>query len=121
MIMLAQSTLERTYWAFLFFGVLLILLLYFIWKQIKNPNNDPAKVIMKWVITLTAVPLIFFAAARSGGGMGLIMVLGGIAIPISLFLGLMWTPAIGNWIASPLTNALTGDSRVSYNLSLIHI
>ena len=115
MTMLVQSTLERTYWAFLVYGILLIVLIYFIWKQIKNPNNDPAKVIVKWVITLTAVPLIFFAAARSGGGMGLIMVLGVIVIPISLLLGLMWTPAIGNWIASPLTNALTGDSRVSYN------
>ena len=115
MIMLAQSTLERLYWAFLVYGILLIVLIYFIWKQIKNPNNDPAKVIVKWVITLTAVPLIFFAAARSGGGMGLIMVLGVIAIPISLLLGLMWTPAIGNWVASPLTNALTGDLSVSYN------
>ena len=61
MIMLAQSTLERLYWAFLVYGILLIVLIYFIWKQIKNPNNDPAKVIVKWVITLTAVPLIFFA------------------------------------------------------------
>ena len=114
MIMLMQGTLERTYWAFLLFGVLLIPLLYFIWKQIKNPNNDPAKVIVRWVITLMAVFFVFYGPAQSGGGIGLIFVLL-LMIPCLVLIGLMWAPAIGNWVASPITNAMTGDSRESYN------
>ena len=114
MIMLMQGTLERTYWAFLLFGVLLIPLLYFIWKQIKNPNNDPVKVIVRWVITLMAVFFVFYGPAQSGGGIGLIFVLL-LMIPCLVLIGLMWAPAIGNWVASPITNAMTGDSRESYN------
>ncbi len=114
MIMLMQGTLERTYWAFLLFGVLLIPLLYFIWKQIKNPNNDPVKVIVRWVITLMAVFFAFYGPAQSGGGIGLIFVLL-LMIPCLVLIGLMWAPAIGNWVASPITNAMTGDSRESYN------
>jgi tetratricopeptide (TPR) repeat protein len=112
--MLMQGTLERTYWAFLLFGVLLIPLLYFIWKQIKNPNNDPVKVIVRWVITLMAVFFVFYGPAQSGGGIGLIFVLL-LMIPCLVLIGLMWAPAIGNWVASPITNAMTGDSRESYN------
>ena len=114
MIMLMQGTLERTYWAFLLFGVLLIPLLYFIWKQIKNPNNDPVKVIVRWVITFVAVFFVFYGPAQSGGGIGLIFVLL-LMIPCLVLIGLMWAPAIGNWVASPITNAMTGDSRESYN------
>ena len=114
MIMLMQGTLERTYLAFLLFGVLLIPLLYFIWKQIKNPNNDPVKVIVRWVITLMAVFFVFYGPAQSGGGIGLIFVLL-LMIPCLVLIGLMWAPAIGNWVASPITNAMTGDSRESYN------
>ena len=114
MTMLMQSTLERTYWAFLLFGVLLIPLLHFIWKQIKNPNNDPVKVIVRWVITLMAVFFAFYGPAQSGGGIGLIFVLL-LMIPCLVLIGLMWAPAIGNWVASPITNAMTGDSRESYN------
>ena len=36
-------------------------------------------------------------------------------IPCLVLIGLMWAPAIGNWVASPITNAMTGDSRESYN------
>ena len=112
--MLMQGTLERTYWAFLLFGVLLIPLLYFIWKQIKNPNNDPVKVIVRWVITLMAVFFVFYGPAQSGGGIGLIFVLL-LMIPCLVLIGLMWAPAIGNWVASPITNGMTGDARDSYN------
>ena len=115
MIMLMQSTTERLYWALLACGILLVVIVYFIWKEIKNPSNVPVKVITRWAITLIAVPFVFITVAQSGGGIGLAFALVVIVVPVCFILGIIWAPAISNWISSPVTNALTGDPRVSYN------
>lgn len=115
MIMLMQSTLGRLYWAFLVYGVLLAVVIYVIRRQLQNPDNDPVKVIMKWVVTLVVVPFMIYAAVTSNDRGSLLAVFIFLLLPCSLFLGLWWVPDISNWVASPITNALTGDSRESYN------
>ena len=115
MIMLMQTTLERLYGAFLVYGVLLAVVIYIIRRQIKNPDNDPVKVIVKWVVTLAVVAFMIHATVRANDRGALLIVFIFLLLPGSILLGLWWTPAISDWVASPITNALTGDSRESYN------
>ena len=65
MIMLMQTTLERLYGAFLVYGVLLAVVIYIIRRQIKNPDNDPVKVIVKWIVTLAVVAFMIYATLRA--------------------------------------------------------
>ena len=115
MIMLMQTTLERLYGAFLVYGVLLAVVIYIIRRQIKNPDNEPLKVIVKWVVTLAVVAFMIHATVRANDRGALLIVFIFLLLPGSILLGLWWTPAISDWVASPITNALTGDSRESYN------
>tara|TARA_B100000378_G_C18035284_1_gene408881 strand:+ start:271 stop:1509 length:1239 start_codon:yes stop_codon:yes gene_type:complete len=113
--MLMQTTFERLYGAFLVYGVLLAVVIYIIRRQIKNPDNEPLKVIVKWVVTLAVVAFMIHATVRANDRGALLIVFIFLLLPGSILLGLWWTPAISDWIASPITNALTGDSRESYN------
>ena len=115
MIMLMQTTFERLYGAFLVYGVLLAVIIYIIRRQIKNPDNEPLKVIVKWVVTLAVVAFMIHATVRANDRGALLIVFIFLLLPGSILLGLWWTPAISDWVASPITNALTGDSRESYN------
>ena len=115
MIMLMQTTFERLYGAFLVYGVLLAVVIYIIRRQIKNPDNEPLKVIVKWVVTLAVVAFMIHATVRANDRGALLIVFIFLLLPGSILLGLWWTPAISDWVASPITNALTGDSRESYN------
>ena len=115
MIMLMQTTFERLYGAFLVYGVLLAVIIYIIRRQIKNPDNEPLKVMVKWVVTLAVVAFMIHATVRANDRGALLIVFIFLLLPGSILLGLWWTPAISDWIASPITNALTGDSRESYN------
>jgi|TARA_B100000959_G_C14959127_1_gene615024 tetratricopeptide (TPR) repeat protein len=115
MILMMQATLERLYGAFLVYGVLVAVIVYIIRRQIKNPDNDPVKVIVKWVVTLAVVAFMIHATVRANDRGSLLVVFILLLLPGSILLGLWWTPAISEWIASPITNALTGDSREFYN------
>ena len=115
MIMLMQTTLERLYGAFLVYGVLLAVVIYIIRRQIKNPDNDPVKVIVKWVVTLAVVAFMIYATVRANDRGALLFVFIFLLLPGSILLGLWRVPTISEWVASPITNALTGDSRESYN------
>jgi len=103
------------YGAFLVYGVLLAVIIYIIRRQIKNPDNEPLKVIVKWVVTLAVVAFMIHATVRANDRGALLIVFIFLLLPGSILLGLWWTPAISDWVASPITNALTGDSRESYN------
>ncbi|MDP7049846.1 MAG: hypothetical protein QF721_10365 [Verrucomicrobiota bacterium] len=115
MTLLLQSTTGRLYWAFLVYGVLLAVVVYVILKQVKNPDNDPFKVIVKWVVTLALVTFMIYATVTANDRGALLVVFIFLLLPASMFLALWWVPDISEWIASPITNALTGDSRKSYN------
>ena len=115
MIMLMQTTFERLYGAFLVYGVLLAVIIYIIRRQIKNPDNEPLKVIVKWVVTLAVVAFMIHATVRANDRGALLIVFIFLLLPGSILLGLWWTPALRDWIASPITHAQTGDSRESYN------
>jgi len=77
----------------------------------KNSDNEPGKVILKWIVTLTVIGVMIHTALTVNILIAFIFVL----LPCSILLGLWWTPEISNWMLSPLTNSLTGDSRESYN------
>ena len=111
MTLLMQITSERLYWALLVYGVLLAVIVYIIWRQIKNPDNEPGKVILKWIVTLAVVGFMIHAAFTVNILVAFIFLL----LPGSILLGLWWTPEISNWMVSSLTNSLTGNSRESYN------
>ena len=115
MSLLLQSTMGRVYWAILVYGVLAAVVVYFIRKQLKNPDNDPVKVIVKWTVTVAIVAFGVYATLWSNDGGSLLVVFIFLLLPGSVIMALWWTPEISEWMASPITNALTGDSRISYN------
>ena len=115
MSLLLQSTMGRVYWAILVYGVLAAVVVYFIRKQLKNPDNDPVKVIVKWTVTVAIVAFGVYATLWSNDGGSLLVVFIFLLLPGSVIMTLWWTPEISEWMASPITNALTGDSRISYN------
>ena len=115
MSLLLQSTMGRVYWAILVYGVLAAVVVYFIRKQLKNPDNDPVKVIVKWTVTVAIVAFGVYATLWSNDRASLLVVFIFLLLPGSVIMALWWTPEISEWMASPITNALTGDSRISYN------
>jgi len=115
MSLLLQSTMGRVYSAILVYGVLAAVVVYIIRKQLKNPDNDPVKVIVKWTVTVAIVAFGVYATLWSNDGGSLLVVFIFLLLPGSVIMALWWTPEISEWMASPITNALTGDSRISYN------
>ena len=115
MSLLLQSTMGRVYWAILVYGVLAAVVVYFILKQVKNPDNDPVKVIVKWSVTLAMVVFMIYATIMANDRGSLLVVFIFVLLPVSVIMALWWAPNISEWMASPITNALTGDSRISYN------
>ncbi|MDP7012355.1 MAG: hypothetical protein QF927_00085 [Verrucomicrobiota bacterium] len=115
MSLLLQSTMGRVYWAILVYGVLAAVVVYIIRKQLKNPDNDPVKVIVKWAVTLAMVVFMIYSTTMANDRGLLLVVFIFLLLPGSVFMALWWAPKISEWMASPITNALTGDSRISYN------
>ena len=115
MSLLLQSTMGRVYWAILVYGVLTAVVVYIIRKQVKNPDNDPVKVIVKWSVTLAMVVFMIYATIMANDRGSLLVVFIFLLLPGSVIMALLWAPNISEWMASPITNALTGDSRISYN------
>jgi len=115
MTLLLQSTMGRVYWAILVYGILAAVVVYIIRKQVKNPDNDPVKVIVKWTVTVAIVAFGVYATLWSNDRASLLVVFIFLLLPGSVIMALWWTPEISEWMASPITNALTGDSRISYN------
>jgi len=115
MSLLLQSTMGRVYWAILVYGVLAAVVVYMIRKQVKNPDNDPVKVIVKWAVTLAMVVFMIYSTIMANDRGLLLVVFVFLLLPGSVFMALLWAPKISEWMASPITNALTGDSRISYN------
>jgi len=115
MSLLLQSTMGRVYSAILVYGVLAAVVVYIIRKQLKNPDNDPVKVIVKWMVTVAIVAFGVYATLWSNDRASLLVVFIFLLLPGSVIMALWWTPEISEWMASPITNALTGDSRISYN------
>ena len=115
MSLLLQSTMGRVYSAILVYGVLAAVVVYIIRKHLKNPDNDPVKVIVKWTVTVAIVAFGVYATLWSNDRASLLVVFIFLLLPGSVIMALWWTPEISEWMASPITNALTGDSRISYN------
>ena len=115
MSLLLQSTMGRVYWAILVYGVLAAVVVYIIRKQVKKTDNNPVKVIVKWTVTVAIVAFGVYATLWSNDRASLLVVFIFLLLPGSVIMALWWTPEISEWMASPITNALTGDSRISYN------
>ena len=110
---LLEATAERLFGLALIGGVGLAVVIYIIRKQLRNPQNDPVKVIGLWVLSFVVFFGIAYSAIAAQEGIALIFVLL-VAVPIALLLGLAWTPTIANTLVSPLTTALSGDDTAAY-------
>ncbi len=68
-------------------------------------SDDPGKMLFKWAFT---VPFIIFTilAAHKMGPFGPFLI-----VFMAVVLSFMWTPHIGEWIASPITNLFDGGSE----------
>jgi len=110
---LLEATVERLFWLILIGGVALAVLIYLIRKQLRNPQNDPVKVIGLWVLSIVVFLGIAYSAIAAQEGFALIFVLL-VAVPSAVLLGLAWTPTIANTLVSPLTTAFSGDDTEAY-------
>jgi tetratricopeptide (TPR) repeat protein len=106
-------TVERLFGLILIGGVALAVLIYLIRKQLRNPQNDPVKVIGLWVLSLVVFVGISYSAVAAQEGFALLFVLL-VALPIAVLVGVAWTPTIANILVSPLTTALSGDDTEAY-------
>jgi tetratricopeptide (TPR) repeat protein len=110
---LLVATAERLFGLILIGGVGLAVVIYIIRKQLRNPQNDPVKVIGLWVLSLVVFVGISYSTVAAQEGFALLFVLL-VALPIAVLLGVAWTPAIANMLVSPLTTALSGDDTEAY-------
>ena len=110
---LLEVAAERLFGLVLIGGVSLAVVIYIIRKQLRNPQNDPAKVIGLWVLSFVVFLGIAYSAVAAREGILLLFVLL-VSVPIAIFLGLAWTPTIANTLVSPLTTALSGDDTAAY-------
>ena len=110
---LLEATVERLFWLILIGGVALAVLIYLIRKQLRNPQNDPVKVIGLWVLSIVVFLGIAYSAIAAQEGFALIFVLL-VAVALAVLLGLAWTPTIANTLSSPLTTAFSGDDTEAY-------
>ncbi len=106
-------TVERLFGLILIGGVAFAVLIYLIRKQLRNPQNDPVKVIGLWVLSIVVFFGLAYSAIAAQEGFALIFVLL-VAVPVAVLLGLAWTPTIANTLASPLTTAFSGDDTEAY-------
>jgi outer membrane protein assembly factor BamD (BamD/ComL family) len=83
---------------------LVVFLVVFIWLAIRTIRNseDPAKLIVKWIVTAGLVGFGFPFSLRFGPYSPLIMII--FAVPV----GIIWAPHLGEFVASPLTGMFDG-------------
>lgn len=110
---LLEVAAERLFGLVLIGGVSLAVVIYIIRKQLRNPQNDPVKVIGLWVVSFVVFPGIAYSAVAAREGAALLFVLLA-AVLIAFLVGLAWTPTIVNTLVSPLTTALSGDDTAAY-------
>ena len=110
---LLVATAERLFGLILIGGVGLAVVIYIIRKQLRNPQNDPVKVIGLWVLSLVVFVGISYSTVAAQEGFALLFVLL-VALPIAVLVGVAWTPTIANILVSPLTTALSGDDTEAY-------
>jgi tetratricopeptide (TPR) repeat protein len=110
---LLEVAAERLFGLVLIGGVSLAVVIYIIRKQLRNPQNDPVKVIGLWVVSFVVFPGIAYSAVAAREGAGLLFVLLA-AVLIAFLVGLAWTPTIANMLSSPLTTALSGSASEAY-------
>jgi tetratricopeptide (TPR) repeat protein len=110
---LLEVAAERLFGLVLIGGVSLAVVIYIIRKQLRNPQNDPVKVIGLWVVSFVVFPGIAYSAVAAREGAALLFVLLA-AVLIAFLVGLAWTPTIANMLSSPLTTALSGSASEAY-------
>ena len=110
---LLEVAAERPFGLVLIGGVSLAVVIYIIRKQLRNPQNNPVKVIGLWVLSFVVFLGIAYSAVAAQEGLALLFVLL-VAVPIAFLVGLAWTPTIANTLVSPLTTALSGDDTAAY-------
>jgi hypothetical protein len=76
-------------------------LFYFMLKK----SDDPGKMILKWAFTVPFVILCIWLGGKMGPFGPFLIVFMAVA------LSFMWTPHIGEWLASPITNLFDGGTE----------
>jgi len=107
------ATAGRLFELILIGGVGLAVVIYIIRKQLRNPQNEPVKVIGLWVLSFIVFVGIAYSAVAAQEGVALLFVIF-VGLPIAVLVGVAWTPTIANMLVSPLTTAFSGDDSAAY-------
>ena len=110
---LMAATAGRLFGLILIGGMGLAVVIYIIRKQLRNPQNEPVKVIGLWVLSFIVFVGIAYSAVAAQEGVALLFVIF-VGLPIAVLVGVAWTPTIANMLVSPLTTAFSGDDSAAY-------
>jgi tetratricopeptide (TPR) repeat protein len=110
---LMAATAGRLFGLILIGGMGLAVVIYIIRKQLRNPQNEPVKVIGLWVLSFIVFVGITYSAVAAQEGVALLFVIF-VGLPIAVLVGVAWTPTIANMLVSPLTTAFSGDDSAAY-------
>jgi TolA-binding protein len=101
------------------------IVVYFVAGRLKN-SAEPGALVVKWIITLAAFGTWFYLGLKTKQSDPLttffyVCIAAGSAI----FVGTMWAPSIGEWIASPFTKWYDGgdaepELRPMYSIAIGH-
>ncbi len=71
--------------------------------------TDPARLAVKWIVTLLFAACLFsFAYKMEGLGRAFVIL---VAVPMAIILSFIWAPSLGQMLFSPITNALDGGNE----------
>lgn len=101
------------------------IVVYFVAGRLKN-SAEPGAMVLKWIITIAAFGMWFYFGLKTKQSDPLttffyVCIAAGSAI----FVGTMWAPTIGEWVASPFTKWYDGgdaepELRPMYSIAIGH-
>ncbi len=78
---------------------------WIMWRWLKGSGDDAGRLISKWVITVVLILMGFTLVSGSGQAAPIL------AVPFAIIIGLIWTPNVGAFLASPLTGLFDGGGQ----------
>jgi outer membrane protein assembly factor BamD (BamD/ComL family) len=89
----------------------IVAIIWFLWRTIKGAE-DPAKMALKWALTLIIMGLFGYAAFKEVGfNAGGAFIVPFVCVLIGIVMSVVWAPHIGAWLAKPLTAMFDGGGQ----------
>lgn len=86
----------------------IVIIVWFLTKRLKR-SDDPVRAIVRWTLTVAAVATWVYFGIQTKHTPPLVTFLYVcVAAIMAVFVGILWAPSIGEWVASPFTRLYDG-------------